>query len=139
MVAIKFFWTKIKETERNKSVGNWMYALYNLSICFVYLHLYYQYFNTYFFKLYASNIDRAGNQSEVSLGQRGRPIDMSLYESDPNLLSIKVSANLFFSIYLAIFIQNELKLIKLHRSIRGLLIMSVIFFCVAVFIFGIKN
>lgn len=61
VVAIKFFWTRIQEYEKNKSVGNWMYAFYNLSISFVYLHLYYQYFNTYFLKLCAQNIDKGGN------------------------------------------------------------------------------
>lgn len=73
------------------------------------------------------------------MNKYSNPIDLAEYQNGPNILTIKVSANLFFSFYLAIFIQNELALVKWHRSIRGLLIMSVVFFCFAVFLFGIES
>lgn len=81
-----------------------MYVIYNLSISFMFMHLYYQYFNIYVEKL---NIERVKDQSEALIGHKtvsSEKIDLSEYQNGPNLLTIKVSANLFFSFYLAIFI-----------------------------------
>ena len=78
-------------------------------------------------------------ESEENLSLLSSTVDLSEYQNGPNIVAIKVSANLFFSFYLAIFIQNERKMIKWHRSIRGLLMMSLIYFGFAVFVFGIRS
>jgi len=44
-------------------------------------------------------------------------------QSESNLITIKVTANLWFVLFLTTFVQNELALVTLYRGVQGLSIL----------------
>ena len=57
---------------------------------------------------------------------------------ESNLITIKVTANLWFLLFLTTFVQNELQLVTLYRGVQGLSICSLVFVFVGLLSFSPK-